>query len=155
MIPNLEEAVPLLPESPLLARVLARLADCLHFAGVVERTNALSRDALAMARRLGDPEALIVTLVARHTALLHVEHLDERLALSEEIISVAEAGGSRELLGLGLWWHIYDLMESGQVGAARDDPRAENPSARCLLTERGRLRAGSPRLPVCGNGAAR
>jgi tetratricopeptide (TPR) repeat protein len=99
--------------------VRARLAAGLHCAGVVERTDALSRDALTMARRLGDPEALIVTLVARHTALLHVSHLDERLALSAEIIAVAEAGGSRELLGLGLWWHIYDLMESGQIETAR------------------------------------
>ena len=115
----LEEAAALLDESPLLARVQARLADCLHFAGVAERTDALSAHALEMARRSGDPEALAATLVARHTALLHVKHLDERLRLSAEIIAVAEAGGSRELLGLGLWWHVYDLMESGQVEPAR------------------------------------
>jgi tetratricopeptide (TPR) repeat protein len=111
----LEQAAERLPDSPLLATVLARLADCLHFAGVAERTDALSARALAMARASGDPEALAATLVARHTALLHVSHLDERLRLSAELV----AHSSRELLALGLWWQIYDLMESGQVEAAR------------------------------------
>ena len=120
-IAMLEEAAEGLDESPLLACVQARLADCLHFAGVAERTDALSAEALAMARRSGDPEALAATLVARHTALLHVKHLDERLRLSAEIIAVAEAGGSSELLGIGLWWHVYDLMESGQVERARTE----------------------------------
>ena len=48
-----------------------------------ERTMALSRAALEMARRIGDPEALVAALQSRHAALLHVSHLDERLALDE------------------------------------------------------------------------
>jgi tRNA A-37 threonylcarbamoyl transferase component Bud32/tetratricopeptide (TPR) repeat protein len=113
----LEEAAERLDDSPLLAHVLARLADCLHFAGVAARTDALSARALEMARRSGDREALAATLVARHTALLHVKHLDERLRLSAEIV----ASSSPELLGIGLWWYVYDLMESGQVEAARTE----------------------------------
>ena len=71
----LEEADAALPDGPLRARVKARLATALHFAGQTDRVLALSADALALDRS-GE------TLVARHGALLHIAHLDERLALA-------------------------------------------------------------------------
>ncbi|MDA0178708.1 protein kinase [Solirubrobacter phytolaccae] len=116
----LEEALEALGEgdSPLGVRVRARLADSLHFADAPERTFALSLAALEMARRIEDPEAQVAALQSRHAALLHVQYLDERLRLDEEILALAERIGVRELEALGRHWRIYDLLEAGSTAAA-------------------------------------
>ena len=105
---------------------------------------ALSAEALAMAQRLGDPRALLVALESRHAALLHVDHLDERLRLSEELLGLAARIGERELEALGHHWRIYDLLEAGRVEDARtrapqagDARRRAAPAA--LQPLRGRL----------------
>ena len=69
--------------------------------------------------RIGDPEALVAALQSRHAALLHVSHLDERLALDEEILALAGRIGVRELEALGRHWRIYDLLEAGATAEAR------------------------------------
>ena len=117
----LEDALALTgPEdSELGARLRARLADSLHFAAEEERTLVLSQDALRMAKRLGDPETRVAALQSRHAALLHVSHLDERLALADEILALASEVGVRELEALGRHWRIYDLLEAGDVDEAR------------------------------------
>ena len=84
----LEEADAALPDGPLRARVKARLATALHFANQTDRVLALSADALALDRS-GE------TLVARHGALLHIAHLDERLALAREVIALGRSGAGR------------------------------------------------------------
>ena len=110
-------------DSALRAELMARLADGLHFAEP-EATAELSHAALVMARRAGDTRTLLAALESRHTALLHIEHLDERLALSEEFLALAEAVGERELRALGLHWRIYDLLEASDVEGARREHRA-------------------------------
>ncbi|MBE2319603.1 protein kinase [Solirubrobacter sp. CPCC 204708] len=105
----LEEADAHLADSPLRARVKARLATALHFAGQAERTLQLSADALAL-ERSGE------TLLARHGALLDITHLDERLELAEELIALEDP----ELLALGRFWFVFDLMEAGRVVEARE-----------------------------------
>ena len=72
-----------------------------------------------MAQRLGDPRALLGALESRHAALLHVDHVDERLRLSEELLGLAARIGESELEALGHHWRIYDLLEAAQVEAAR------------------------------------
>ena len=110
--------------APLGALVRARLADSLHFADAPERTFALSKAALEMARRTGDPEALVAALQSRHAALLHISHLDERLVLDEEILALAERVAVRELEALGRHWRIYDLLEAGSTAEARAEHAA-------------------------------
>ena len=110
--------------SPLGVLVRARLADSLHFADAPERTFALSKAALEMARRTGDPEALVAALQSRHAALLHISHLDERLVLDEEILALAERVAVRELEALGRHWRIYDLLEAGSTAEARAEHAA-------------------------------
>ncbi len=116
----LREALALLDDadSELRTELTARLADALQFAEP-ETTAALSHAALVMARRVGNTRTLLLALESRHTALLHIEHLDERLALGEEFLALAEAVEERELRALGLHWRIYDLLEAGDVVAAR------------------------------------
>ena len=122
----LEEALARLPEddSALRALLTARLADALQFTPDRARTGELSHTSLVMARRVGDIHTLVTALESRHSALLHIEHLEERLALSEEILTLADAVGERELKAVGLHWRIYDLLEASEVAAARREHRA-------------------------------
>ena len=106
-------------DHPFGVQLRTALADRLHFAQAEERTLALSAEALAMAQRLGDPRALLAALESRHAALLHVDHLTERLNLSEELLGLAARIGESELEALGHHWRIYDLLEAAQVDAAR------------------------------------
>ncbi len=106
-------------DSPFVVRLLARLVESLHFAREEERALALSADALAMAHRLEDPRAQLVALECRHAALLHVDHLDERLRLSEELLDLAARIEERELEALGHHWRIYDLLEAARIDEAR------------------------------------
>ena len=122
----LEEARAGLPDgdSALRAQLTARSADALRFTSDITSTEMLSRNALEMARRAGDVRTLVMALESRHNALLHVEHLEERLRLSDEILSLADEVGQRELRAHGLHWRIYDLLEADDVAAARREHRA-------------------------------
>ncbi len=108
-------------ESVLRIRVMGRLAEVLHFSGQPERAVELSEEALASARRLRDPTAIAAALTARHVALLHIEHLEERLRVSAEVLDLAARIGHVELGVQGLHWRIYDLFELGDADAAIEE----------------------------------
>jgi tetratricopeptide (TPR) repeat protein len=95
----LEEALAALPteDSPLRARVLSRLAVEMSASYEVERRIELSTEAIEMSRRLGDSEALVTALHARHWALGAPEMVHERLEKTEEMLAVATELGSEEL----------------------------------------------------------
>jgi tetratricopeptide (TPR) repeat protein len=122
----LEEALAVIGENdgPVRAQLTARLANALQFAQDPARTAALSHEALVMARKIGDTHTLVAALESRHAALLHIEHLDERLRLSEELLALAADVGERELQAVGLHWRIYDLLEASDVAGARREQRA-------------------------------
>ncbi|HWM12522.1 MAG TPA: protein kinase [Solirubrobacteraceae bacterium] len=117
----LEEALVRLDErdSGARARVLAGLADALHFRGSPERVQELTREAVEMARRVSDEPALIVALAARHTALLHIDFLDQRLEVNREMLELARTSRAPEHEAHALHWQIYDLFELGDLEAAR------------------------------------
>jgi len=121
-VARLEEALAALPETddPLRARLLARLAEQLALADGDERPLRLSAEAVAMARRTGDEDALAAALMGRHASLLAVEHLDERLAVIDEALALAERREAPELVALALHWRSYDLIEHGDADAARE-----------------------------------
>ncbi len=120
LIALLEQALDALDDEPALrARLLARLADALMFAGQPDRVIELSGAAVEQARDAGDIEALAAALSARHGALLHAQHLPERLELSEQMVALARRAGQRELEGLAQHRHIYDLVEKGELDRAR------------------------------------
>ena len=116
----LREAIAALPDadSPLRVRLLGRLARELHFAPDPEEREALSAEAVAMARRLGDPDTLAHALGARHVATWEPETLPERLATADEIVRLAAAAGDRRLLFDAHVWQASDLVEAGDVGGA-------------------------------------
>ena len=87
----LEEALAGLGEedSPLRARLLARLSLELYYAGQPERRLALSEEAVAIARRIGDPATLASALDARHYVLWRPENVEERLEVAAELRRIA------------------------------------------------------------------
>ena len=113
----LEEALEALPEddSPLRARLLARMALELYYAGEPELRMALSEEAVDIARRIGDPRTLATCLDARHYALWNPENVEERLEVAAELRRVAEEAGDPELELQGAGWTIIDLMELGDI----------------------------------------
>jgi tetratricopeptide (TPR) repeat protein len=98
IIPMLQDALALLGGSDdlLRVRVLTRLACALRSSPDRERSDALSREAVEMARALGDPATLAYALVGRCWAIYWPEGAEERLGLAGEAIQVAEEAGDSE-----------------------------------------------------------
>lgn len=113
----LDEAMEALPDedTPLRARLLARMSLELYYAGEPELRLALSEEAVAVARRIGDPRTLASCLDARHYALWQPENVEQRLEVAAELRRVAEETGDPELELQGAAWTIIDLMELGDI----------------------------------------
>jgi DNA-binding SARP family transcriptional activator len=116
----LEEALAALggDDSPLRARLLARVALELYYSGDPERRLALSEEAVDLARTLGDSRTLAACLDARHYALWRPENVHERLEVAAELRRVAEETGDPELELEGAGWTVVDLLELGDVQGA-------------------------------------
>ena len=102
-------------DSPLRARLLARMSLELYYAGEPELRLSLSEEAMAIARRIDDPRTLATCLDARHYALWLPENVEERLEVAAELRRVAEQTGDPELELQGAGWTIIDLMELGDI----------------------------------------
>ena len=147
-------------DSALRARLMGRMAENLHFTADQGYGMQLSADALAMARRLGDAETLAMALMSRHVTLLHIEHLDERVALSDEVVALTAE--HRALRAEALHWRLLDVCELGAHEQARRDhaelralaARAAPAAARAPRDRLGR-RVRAPRRRHRGGGAAR
>ena len=116
----LDEALTALgPEdSALRARVVGRIAVALYFSEDRERRNEMARQALEIARRVGDHGALAYALSARRFALWGPESAYERLEVAQEILALAEKSEDRDLTLLGMRWHILTLLELGDTATA-------------------------------------
>ena len=132
----LEEALGGLGEedSPLRARLLARLSLELYYAGQPERRLALSEEAVAIARRIGDATTLATALDARHYVLWRPENVDERLEVAAELRRIAADAGDMELELEGAGWTVVDLLELGDVAGA--DIQIDAASALAAVVQR-------------------
>jgi DNA-binding SARP family transcriptional activator/tetratricopeptide (TPR) repeat protein len=121
----LEEALAALPadDSHLRARVTAQLALIIvaltgvPAAGVLERAQALSSEAVAMARRLGDRLALGYALRARINVLWGIDPAPERLAAATELGEIADVVGDQFLALHSHMWRVRELLAQGDVDA--------------------------------------
>ena len=115
----LEEALAALPasDSSLRAWVMARLAVALSFVGSEDRRVGLAREAVAMARRVGDPAALAYALGTFCDTIATPEHLDERMAASREMVGLAREAGDRELELLAHRFRVECLFQTGDIRA--------------------------------------
>ena len=114
----LEQALAALPEgdSSLRAQVLARLAAALYQrADQADRRAALCEQAVGMAGRLGDPQALLVALYARHWATLAPDLLGVRLTNAAQMLDVAMAVGDEEAAFLARHARLHCLLERCDV----------------------------------------
>ncbi len=115
-----EEATGALGEadSLLRARVLGQLAVELVYTPQRERRDALTREAIAIARRLGDRTGLAQVLILRLIAMNDPFTLAERLALTGELTALAGEVGSSELAWHAAVHRTGALLESGDIGGA-------------------------------------
>lgn len=122
----LEEALSALSsdDSSLRSRVLAALALELYFTSARERGIAVSTESVAMARRIGDDDALAFALACKYTAFSDPDHLADRLDTSVELVTVGERLGNAELGLVGHVQRACDLLEQAQVDEASREAAA-------------------------------
>jgi DNA-binding CsgD family transcriptional regulator len=133
----LEEALAALggADSPLRARVLARLARALLFTPQTQRRLALSEQAVQLARRLGDPATLAAVLYDRHQAIWGLDRAEvaaERLATATEVVDLAERLGDRAMALRGRGLRRNDLLELGDLAGFDADLAAAEETAEGL-----------------------
>ena len=111
----LKEALGALGEgdSALRARLLAQLSLALYYAPEVR--DEINQQAVEMARRLGDPVAIVAALYGRHVILDGTTNVEERIAVATEILHLAERGGSKEMELLTRYRRILDLLELAEI----------------------------------------
>jgi len=125
----LEEAEAALPreDSRLRAMVLARLGQVVtpdpgtSPRAALARSRTLNTEAVAMARRLGDPAVLGHVLSARMQTLWDVAPSRERLATSIEIGEIAEETGDERLRLQSCVWRVRELLVTGAMDAVKDE----------------------------------
>jgi hypothetical protein len=108
-------------ESLLEASALARLAIEFAYEPGAAPREALSTDALALARRTGDPAALSAALSARRVTAWGPDGCAERLRLAGEMLALAEQAGDRELALQARNWRVVDLLELGDGRSVRQE----------------------------------
>jgi len=120
LIGLLEEALLALPpdDGVLRARVMARLAAALQPAEDPEGPIEIAREAIAMARRLGDREALLDTLRNGGSAMVDLGDLEERIVLDREHAVLAEELGNPVEALRGNLRSIMDYLELGRLDDA-------------------------------------
>lgn len=120
LVAMLDEALAALGDgtSALRATVMARLAIALYFLRAEERRLALSREAVEMARQVGDPAALVAALITRHFMLWGPGDLREREAVLREAAAVADGLPDRQPSFEIQLWRLQDLYEAGDVTTA-------------------------------------
>lgn len=126
----LEEALELLDDapSPMRARVMARLAAALQPAADPKPPMELARQAIAMARHLGDKEALLDTLRNGGSALVDLGDVEERLLLDREHAALAdELSNPIEALRA----NMRSFMDFAQLGRLDDAFRTLHACERC------------------------
>jgi hypothetical protein len=117
------------------ALLTGRLALAQRGAGEAARRE-LAQQAVSMARAAGDPVALAYTLRCLHDVLLSPEFLDERGAIAQEQIAIAQQAGDQEAEIRGIVGLIHDRLELGDLPGAH------------LLVERHAALARALRQPI-------
>ncbi|MCC5582085.1 hypothetical protein IMZ11_41465 [Microtetraspora sp. AC03309] len=113
-------------DSPERARLLGGLAQELYDGSGDPRGDELSAQAVAMARRLGDPHLLMRMLNARYLALLQPLHIPELLEISDELYDLAVSTRTPRFELLAQMMRTHNRLELFDVaGADRAAARCE------------------------------
>jgi hypothetical protein len=116
----LEEALAAVADSDpaLRARLLSRLVGTPPFSDDMQRRAAISAEALELAHRAGDSVALRDALEARLWACLGPDHLDERLAVAQELLALARSQHSPHMALLAHDAELGTHLIRGDLAAA-------------------------------------
>jgi hypothetical protein len=124
----LEGALAMLPpeDSPLRARVMARLSGAMQPAADPSVPMRVAREAIAMARRLGDGhgEVRLDVLHTAGSALVDYAPPEERIALSREVIALATAPRDRPRAVRARLRLVFDHLELGDLAGVETATRA-------------------------------
>jgi tetratricopeptide (TPR) repeat protein len=123
LIPLLEEALSSLDErdSPLRARVMARLSCAVRDQPTRDRRLSLSEDAVNMAGRIGDPATQAYAVAARGIALAGPDTLEAFADAARQATRLGENSRESESELTGHWWtHCYEVA-IGNIQAARQE----------------------------------
>ena len=115
----LEEALDSLGPADNLYRVqlLGALVRALDYSGDVERRADLGEEAVAVARRLNDPETLVHALEGRLKSAIRPDDLNRAVEDAEEIIRLAGVVDNSYMAILGHWWRIDGMLGKGDIAA--------------------------------------
>jgi tetratricopeptide (TPR) repeat protein len=105
---------------PLRARMMARLGAAMQPAEDPDVPTALAREAIAMARGLGDRSTLARVLRDGRAAYMPLDPLEERMAIDLETLALGYETGDRVAALMALFRLALGRLEEGQVAAALD-----------------------------------
>ena len=117
LVALLEEALRAVGEedSSLRVKLIARVAVALFWSESQGRRDELSRQAIDMAHRLGDRDALAFALDARVWALAGPDNIEERLAAASQLIEVMEGAATSH------GWFLGASLEVGDLSAVEQE----------------------------------
>jgi len=98
-------------DARLRARLLATLGLELFWDPEADRRLAVSAEALAIARTLGDPDTLAHVLLARDYTIHFPENAKERFAATDELLAMADASGDPVLVSRALGLRFKAALE--------------------------------------------
>ncbi len=131
LVPLLEEGLAALADADidLRVRLLARLAGALRDERARDRRDALSDEAVALARQAQAPAVLAYALDGRMAAILAPDTVAECLALAGELRDIAEKHGDLEALSAALCYSIEARLTIGDISGAKADLAAASRNA--------------------------
>jgi hypothetical protein len=117
LVPLLQYALATLPEadSALRVKLLARLAGALRDQPPPRPVESITHEALAMARRLGDPATLAYALDGIYAGIRYPQQAAEWRAIGRELVQIAETAGDRERAWAGHQHLVGPLMLEGDL----------------------------------------
>lgn len=122
-------------DSPLRVRLLAAMCRALVYSERVDAAMAIHKQAVSMARRLDDHQALLSALAAIVPARWRADLLALRLESGREAMRLARRLGDTEwALAHLTGWHVGDLMAAGELEAVREVV-AFTPDAKSLAAQ--------------------
>ncbi len=111
-------------DTPIHAALTAKLGGEHYWTGAREKGLSLCEEAVAMARRIGDPRALVSALWDRSQISWGPENVEGRLATATEIASLAESIGDYQRALRAHEMRFTALLEIGDMAGIEAEVRA-------------------------------
>jgi class 3 adenylate cyclase len=108
-------------DSAIRAQLLSALSNEHYWRDPQGEAATMSREAVEIARRLGDDRALALALGRLTFLLISAELIDERIATNKEMLATAQRAGDRETEVRARMYVLRDLLEQGDVAGVHEE----------------------------------